>query len=118
MRWIDELTLIGEVSLDEPVRATNENGFGLPPEEMRVTVFASKKSVGYSEFYKAHQAGYSTELKFDVFTEEYEGQTAAEYGGKRYRILRTFIDPKKNGEITELTLSDLSQRGGRPNSQI
>jgi len=109
MRWCDEITLITTIP---PTEATNENGFSNPETETRKTVFANKKSVGYSEFYKAQQAGFTAELKFDVFTEEYEGQTMAEYGGKRYKILRTYVDPKTAGEITELTLSDLTERGG------
>lgn len=60
---------------------------------------------GYSEFYKAAQAGFQVELKVDVYTEEYEGQQAAELDGKRYRVLKTYVN--KSGEITELTLSDL-----------
>ena len=45
------------------------------------------------------------ELKVDVYTEEYEGQQAAELNGKRYKVLKTYVN--KSGEITELTLSDL-----------
>lgn len=113
MRWSDEIILIGEVKPDDETEGTNDNGFSLPAEETRTTVFGNKKSVGYAEFFKAQQAGISEEMKFDVFTEEYEGQPLAEYGGKRYEILRTYVDPKTSGEYTELTLSDLSQRGGR-----
>lgn len=46
------------------------------------------KSAGYSEFYKAAQAGFQVELKVDVYTEEYEGQQAAELNGKRYKVLK------------------------------
>ncbi|MDR2513748.1 MAG: hypothetical protein LBD02_00885 [Christensenellaceae bacterium] len=110
MRWSDEITLIGIVPPAEDDETTNENGFTLSPEETQTTVYCNKKSVGYSEFYKAQQAGYSTELKFDMYTEEYSGQEYAEYSGKRYKILRTYVS--KSGEFTELTLSDLSERGG------
>ena len=71
-------------------------------------LFGNKKSVGYSEFYKAAVAGYAAELKVDVYTEEYGGQKLAEVDGVRYRILRTYRDPK-NTDITELTLSDLPE---------
>lgn len=49
------------------------------------------------------------ELKVDVYTEEYEGQQAAELNGKRYKVLKTYVN--KSGEITELTLSDLPVEG-------
>lgn len=51
---------------------------------------------------------YAAELKFDVYTEEYGGQKLAEVDGVRYKVLRTYRDPK-NPDITELTLSDLSE---------
>lgn len=107
MGWRDQITLI---SLAEPSERTNEHGFHVKQKEAATTVFANKKSVGYSEFYKAAQAGYETTLKFDVYKAEYAGQKLAEYGGKRYRILRSYEDPKKPDEV-ELTLSDLAERG-------
>lgn len=118
MRWSDEVTLISEAIPEGQTDATNENGFPVPLEETRTTVFANKKSVGFNEFFKARLAGYTEELKFDVFTVEYDGQTLAEYGGKRYKILRTYVDPKTEGEYTELTLSDLSQRGGADGGDV
>ena len=107
MRWSEELTLISTTPPAEPV---NENGFKNPPAETSVVVYANKKSVGYAEFYKAASEGYNTELKFDVHTEEYSGQKIAEYNGVRYRVLRTWVDPK-TGDTTELTLSDLKEQG-------
>ena len=107
MRWSDVLTLIFE---KQPPN-TNENGFTLPQSGERTTVYANKKSVGFSEFFKAKQAGYTEQIKFDVYTAEYDGQTLAEHEGTQYRILRTYCDPRTPDE-TELTLSDLSERGG------
>lgn len=95
-----------------PTERVNEHGFPNEPSEVQRVVYANKKSVGYSEFYKAAKAGYATVMKFEVFTEEYSGQTLAEYAGKRYFILRTY-EPE-NGDLTELTLSELP-RGGRGN---
>lgn len=107
MRWCDELTLI---ALEEPAERVDAHGFPSKKAEVKTVVFADKKSVGYSEFYKAQQAGYTAEMKLDVYAEEYAGQTLCEYEGKRYRVLRTY--DSKNGEIVELTLSDLSERAG------
>ena len=112
MRWIDEITLI---NLEAPEERVNANGFPNEPKETRTVLFGNKKSVGFSEFYKAQQAGYTTELKFDVYSFEYAGQQIVEYpvsSGKRYRVLRTYTPP--NGELTELTLVDLpeAEEGG------
>lgn len=107
MTWSDELTL---VAITPPAERVNEHGFPNEPSEVKTVVFANRKSVGYSEFYKAAQAGYTTDLKFDVYTEEYEGQECAEYNGKRYKVLRTYTP--EGGDTTELTLSDLTERGG------
>ena len=82
MRWGDEITLIAQKPPDE---AVNANGFQNEPEEARKSIFCNVKSAGYSEFYKAAQAGFQVELKVDVY--------------------KTYVN--KSGEITELTLSDL-----------
>lgn len=76
MRWGEQITLI---ALSEPSPRTNEHGFPVARTETAITVFADKKSVGFSEFYKAQQAGYTTELKFDVHSFEYEEQQIVEY---------------------------------------
>lgn len=108
-KWSDILTLI---AVTAPAEETNENGFNAEPTEQTREVFANKKSVGYSEFYKSARAGYTTELKFDVYAHEYSGETLVEYGGKRYKVLRTY--DSKSGEFTELTLTDLSERVQTP----
>lgn len=107
MRWSEQITLI---ALAEPEERTNEHGFPVEREETATTVFADKKSVGYSEFYKAEMAGHAAEMKFDVRAFEYNGETIAEYPvsrGKRYRILRTYIH--EEGELVELTLSSFPE---------
>ena len=110
MRWGEQITLI---ALSDPSPLTNEHGFPAERPEVATTVSADKKSVRYAEFYKAQQAGYTTELKFDVHSFEYEGQQIVEYpvsSGKRYRVLRTYTHG--NGEFTELTLVDLPEAEG------
>lgn len=107
MGWRDQITLI---ALAETSERTNEHGFPITKPETETTVFADKKSVGYSEFYKAEMAGHAAELKFDVHSLEYDGQQIAEYptsSGKRYRVLRTYIHGE--GELVELTLSSFPE---------
>ena len=107
MGWRDQITLI---ALAETSERTNEHGFPITKPETATTVFADKKSVGYSEFYKAEMAGHVAEIKFDVYAMEYNGETIAEYpvsSGKRYRILRTYSH--NDGELIELTLSSFPE---------
>ena len=110
MGWNDQITLI---ALTDNTPRTDDNGFPLPRAEKATTVFADKKSVGYSEFYKAAQAGYSAEMKFDVHSMEYAGEQTVEYpvgSGTRYRVLRTYLHG--SGEYTELTLVNLPEVEG------
>ncbi len=112
MRWSEQITLI---ALEEPKpnEGTNEHGFPVERAETARTVFADKKSVGYSEFYKAEMAGHALDMKFDIRAFEYAGETIAEYpvkSGKRHRILRTYLHD--NGETIELTLSDFPEAQG------
>lgn len=122
MGWRDQITLI---ALSETSERTNEHGFPIMKPETATTVFADKKSVGYSEFYKAEMAGHVAEVKFDVYAMEYNGEMIAEYpvsSGKRYRILRTYIH--NDGELVELTLSCFpeaqngAEEGGGGNGEI
>ena len=99
-----EITLI---AITNPVDAVNANGFPVEREEVKKTVYATVKSVGYSEFWKAANAGYQAELKADVYTWEYDGQRVVEIDGKRYKVLRTYVIG--HGEKTELTLTDISE---------
>ena len=48
MDWIDEITLISEVSEKDRV---NKNGFATKPKESTRTVFCNKKSVGGAILY-------------------------------------------------------------------
>ena len=106
--------------MSEPSPRTNEHGFPARKPETATTVFADKKSVGYSEFYKAEMAGHVAEVKFDVYAMEYNGEMIAEYpvsSGKRYRVLRTYTHG--NGEFTELTLVNLPEaEGGGNNGEV
>lgn len=104
-KWCDVAVLIKAIP---PEEETNAGGFPNPATEQSRSVFCNKKSVGYSEFYKASQAGYKAELKIDLHTQDYEGETLVEIEGKRYKVLRTY--DSKGGEFTELTLTDLSER--------
>ena len=103
--WVDELTLIKET---EGERRVNKNGFAEQPEESRRTVFANKKSVGYSEYFKSQQTGKVVEAKYEVHKADYEGEdTVEDAGRKRFFVLKTYdIDD----DTIELTLTDLRHK--------
>lgn len=106
-QWADEITLITEV---QPEEKTNENGFDNPVQEEAATVFCNKRSVGQNEYYKAQQAGKQLELKIEIHTADYAGETLVEFEGKRYSVLKTYTPP--DSDVVELTLTDLPQKAG------
>lgn len=99
--WTDEMTLIKQL---EPENRVNENGFANILEEERRTVFCNKKSVGYSEYYKSQQAGYTAQFKVEVHRVDYNNEKLAILEDSRYNILKTY---ELNQDIIELTLTDL-----------
>lgn len=55
------------------------------------TIFAQVDSITRAEFFEAGRAGLNPQFKFVVFAGDYEGETIAEYKGKRYAIYRTYL---------------------------
>jgi hypothetical protein len=105
--WSDIVTLIA-VASPPPEAETDNAGFYLSPTETRREVFCNRQSVGYSEFYKSAQEGMTAKLKITIRTDEYNAENYVEYAEKRYKILRSYVT--KNGEFTELTLTDITER--------
>jgi SPP1 family predicted phage head-tail adaptor len=81
--------------------AETTDGYGdQTTSETSVDRLAEIKSIGQSEFYQANASGLKPEIKFvlaDFF--DYDGQKVIEYGGVRYRVLRTF----QVGKTLEIT---------------
>lgn len=57
----------------------------------RRVIFAQVDSITRAEFFEAGRAGFSPELKFTVFFADYQGESVAEYNGRKYGIYRTFL---------------------------
>ena len=93
MDWIDEITLISEVSEKDRV---NKNGFATKPKESTRTVFCNKKSVGKL-----------VEAKYEVHKADYGGEDVVEVNGRRYFVLKTY---DTGTDTIELTLTDLRHR--------
>lgn len=66
---------------------------------------ATLRSIGQSEFYQAHAAGYKPELKFVLADYlDYNGEDLIKYDGNLYRVLRTF----RNGLEQEIVVGPAS----------
>ncbi len=84
------------------------NSFNRIETETRNTIFCTEHNVGRREFFDAEARGIKSECKLCVWSQEYNGETIAEYGvdkngkPKRYKIYRTY----KVGEEIELYLAD------------
>lgn len=66
---------------------------------------ATLRSIGQSEFYQAHAAGYKPELKFVLADYlDYNGEDLIKHDGSLYRVLRTF----RNGLELEIVVGPAS----------
>lgn len=78
------------------------------PYRTERTVFVTVRSVGMTEVYTARSQGLRPEVKFELHgAEEYRGETLCRWGGKLYKILRTYED----GDRVELI-------AGRSNAHV
>lgn len=62
-------------------------------------VFCSVGSVSANEFFAGGQNGLRPEYKVTMFSYDYNGETLAEYNGKRYSIYRTYIGKNDTIEL-------------------
>lgn len=68
-------------------------------------VFCRVASIGQAEFYQSYAVDVHPEAKFILADYlEYNGETLADYNGKRYTILRTY----RTGQELELTVAQAS----------
>jgi SPP1 family predicted phage head-tail adaptor len=99
-----------------PVK-NNENGFGVPSGAEKIRkVFADLKSITRSEFHQSQLSGVKSSKVIVMWAHEYKNESIVEFGGKRYRVIRDYINPN-NREIIELTVTDMgvSSNGGNNN---
>lgn len=87
----ESITLVGEAA---------SRGVFDPPTETLREVAAESRSVGMTETYTALSQGLRPSITFKLaLAEDYQGEKEVEYGGVRYRVLRTY----RNGDGIELT---------------
>lgn len=60
------------------------------PKRSPREVYARIESVGRSEYYAAAAAGLRPEIKAVICRYDFDGETEAELGGKRYAVIRTY----------------------------
>lgn len=82
----DQITLIAES------KTAGSEGY---PEivETSTPIYADVKSVSRTEFYESLKAGVKLVIVFEIWDNEYSNQKLVEYGGKRYRVERTYQSP-------------------------
>lgn len=97
---MNDLKLITPIYFVTCELTTDAAGDTSNTEKLR-KVLATKKSIGQNEFYQAHTAGMKPELKFEVRSFEYKGESKLKLDGIYYNIIRTF--DKQNGFI-EITV--------------
>lgn len=90
----------GEVTLYGRTFQKDSIGQLVPTDGAGRTIQCVVESITRSEWITAQQAGYQPEIKADVFSASYNGETIAKYGGKTYVVYRTY----QQGDKTELYL--------------
>lgn len=85
----------------------DSDGYRIPAEESRRTIFAERRSPDRREFYQAMQAGVETSDVFVVYRAEYNGEKTLEHSGKRYRIVRSYA--KSGSDFLELYVTDAGE---------
>jgi len=66
-------------------------------EPSQKEVFCQVESVTQREFFEGGRNGLNPELKFTMFSYDYENEPIVEYNGQQYSVYRTYI--KRNDDI-------------------
>ena len=98
---------------DDVLQLVNENpaahGIFDAPAETTTTVYWRVKSVTRAEFWRAFSNGIEPSLIFEISDyADYNGQKVVIYNGKRYRVVRTYVD----AHAVELTVAEVTADAG------
>lgn len=80
------------------------------PIETSIEVWAEVTGIRQSEFYNAALAGLKPEITFVIWANEYAGQSKIEYDGRKYKLIRTYVNPSKS-EMVELICERVAADG-------
>ena len=95
MKRVDKITLISTQYTTDEIGQKVKTEFGN-------SVICTVTSITRSEWVTAQQKSLSPAYVCKVFYKDYEGETIAEFQGKRYEIYRTF----QPGDYVELYLAE------------
>ena len=89
-------------------------GVGCERGETRRRVFCTVKSVGMQEAYQAMGAGLNPEIKIVLSHDfEYQDEPELEHGGRRYKIIRTYVTEEDGIELTCQRVTGNARGGGQ-----
>lgn len=82
--------------------------------ETKRQVFVKTKDITRSEFFEGGRSGLNPELRFDVFSYDYDGESILEWHDKRYAIYR--VSHYENSDYAELYVERKGGSNGKANS--
>ena len=98
-KWSDIVTLVTQTDGGQ-----DADGFPIPGEEVKKSVFCNMQSVKATEFFHAAEHGVNAVHTAVIHSYEYDGEKFAEYNGIRYAVYRAY--EKQDKETVELTLAE------------
>lgn len=69
-------------------------------EKTYKSIYAELLSISQTEFYQAAAAGLKPQVKFRIYSFEYEGNKRLKYNGEIYKIMRTYKPDLEHIELT------------------
>lgn len=95
--WMDDIVLI------TVTKSTDADGYITTTESRKTVHCTFSEGVNRTEFYEAMKAGVKASASVEVWSEDFQGETKAEFGGRTYGIVRSY----ETGRGTlDLTLSE------------
>lgn len=94
MQFSDEIFLLNST------QAPTDAGHPAGESSTKRAVWANKKSVGMSEYYKADANGKKITAVFEVHTEDYEGEMLLEYNEQLYDVERSYATKPSTVELS------------------
>ena len=82
--------MVNTISLISKTGYTTDSIGQIIPTEERLDVIAEVSSISQSEFMDAGKIGLKPDLRFEIWTAEYNGQDNVEMNGTRYSVYRTY----------------------------
>lgn len=82
--WSDEIKLY---TIPD---SQDAEGFGVGTPTKRSLLCTFDDGVSQKEFYYSHKEGLQASASVELWKADYQGEDYAEFGGKTYRVLRSF----------------------------